>query len=133
MLPCLCVNELPIRRHYPSDHEVTIYEAYPYSICDSIIQRIPLKTRSSRKCNVNFVCSSIGKIFQRQSNVGPVAENHQRVCSSNQESFCLSYQDKSSPGFRILLDDNHLLLSCLGIERSSLLLEYVTARASILG
>jgi len=34
--------------------------------------------QSSRKFNVNFVCSSIGKIFQRQSNVGPVAENHQR-------------------------------------------------------
>jgi len=32
-----------LKQHYPSDHEVTIYEASPYSICDSIIQRIPLK------------------------------------------------------------------------------------------
>jgi hypothetical protein len=31
-----------LKQHYPSDHEVTIYEASPYSICDSIIQRIPL-------------------------------------------------------------------------------------------
>jgi hypothetical protein len=114
-----------LKQHYPSDHEVTIYESSPYSICDSIIQRIPLKKMPEAVVSaMSTVCSSIGKIFQRQSNVGPVAENHQRVCSRcNQESFCLSYQNKSSPGFRILLDDNHLLLSCLGIERSSLSLE----------
>jgi len=32
-----------LKQHYPSEHEVTIYEASPYSICDSIIQRISLK------------------------------------------------------------------------------------------
>jgi uncharacterized protein YabN with tetrapyrrole methylase and pyrophosphatase domain len=32
-----------LKQHYPSDHEVIIYEASPYSICDSIIQRIPLR------------------------------------------------------------------------------------------
>jgi len=35
-----------LKQHYPSDHEVTIYEASPYSICDSIIQWIPLKKMS---------------------------------------------------------------------------------------
>ena len=69
-----------LKQHYPSDHEVTIYEAPPYSIWDSIIQRIPLKKMPEAVVSaMSTVCSSIGKIFQRQSNVGPVPENHQRV------------------------------------------------------
>jgi uncharacterized protein YabN with tetrapyrrole methylase and pyrophosphatase domain len=35
-----------LKQYYPPDHEVIIYEASPYSICDSIIQRIPLNKMS---------------------------------------------------------------------------------------
>jgi uncharacterized protein YabN with tetrapyrrole methylase and pyrophosphatase domain len=31
-----------LKQHYPPDHAVIIYEASSYSICDSIIQRVPL-------------------------------------------------------------------------------------------
>ena len=52
---------------------------YAYSICDSIIEQIPLKMPEA----VVGVMSSLfvpGEIFRhRQSNVGSVAENHQRV------------------------------------------------------
>jgi hypothetical protein len=85
--------------------------------------------RSSRKFNVNFVCSSKRKIFHRQSNVGSVAENHQRVKQAAVvKTVILSELPEQKltwistlylqPTTLISPDEN--MLSCLGIDRQYL-------------